>query len=275
MNLALKLGLVAIVTGLIFSYPFFTTEQVVVRADHNEIPPTPKQPKAVAELFDHLLLNQQIKDDYNATTLQQSCAALVKCKPYQALFAHYLSFKEALLELQQTIAHLPLSSQLKELIDFQHHYFSDAEILLLFADDNDLQRFTIAKLEITQDNSLSEELKQQLLANLKTSQPEHLSQALQPSEDLKSLSSQYKQAMINRDYNQLAGEFGDAAATRLIALEKRNEQWQSISKQLIGEITQLKQNYKDEQLNKQIAMLLDQHLTPIQQRRFLALHPQM
>lgn len=274
MNWALKLGLVTVVTGLISYYSLFTTEQVVVAPKHNDIPPAPSQPEAVAELFDHLVLNQQVKDDYNVSTLQQNCAALVKCKQYKALFARYLSFKEALLEFQQAIAHLPLSSQLKELIDFQQRYFSDDEIRLLFADDNELQRFTIAKLEITQDDSLSEELKQQLLANLKASQPEHLSKALQPSEDLRSLSSQFKQAIQEQDYNQLAGEFGDAAATRLIALERRNKQWQRISEQLVEKITQLKQNYKGEQLDQQVSALLTQHLTPSQQRRFLALHPQ-
>jgi ribosomal protein L11 methylase PrmA len=112
-----------------------------------------------------------------------------------------------------------------------------------------------------------------LLSNLEGEQPERITQALKPSNDLKALNTELKDALQQQDYNQLAAEFGDAAATRLIALVQQRQQWQTLSEQLKQQIKQLKQHYEPQQAEQKITQLLDEHLTTNQKRRFLVLYP--
>lgn len=120
------------------------------------------------------------------------------------------------------------------------------------------------------------QLKQQLLAGLDAEQPDEITQSLQPTQQLQlqQLNERYKDALQQQDYNQLAAEFGDAAATRLIALQQQRLQWQTLSKQLQQQIVQLKQQNDPQQAEQKITQLLEQHLSENQQRRFLALFPQ-
>lgn len=237
-------------------------------------PPQLEIPVAIDNVFEHVILASQESGQFTASQAQQQCNLLAACKENSELFNRYLSFKVALAQLQQQLAHLPLSEQLAEMLAFQQRYFSKAEIALLFADDNQWQRYTIAKLAINADSSLTTQLKQQLLAGLDAEQPDEISQSLQPTQQLQQLNERYKDALQQQDYNQLAAEFGDAAATRLIALQQQRQQWQTLSKQLQQQIVQLKQQYDPQQAEQKIAQLLDQHLSENQQRRFLALFPQ-
>lgn len=231
-------------------------------------------PVAIDNIFEHVILASQESGEFTALHTQQQCDKLAACQENNALFNRYLSFKVALAELQQQLAHLPLSEQLAAMIAFQQRYFSETEIALLFADDNQWQRYTIAKLAINTDSSLTKELKQQLLANLDAEQPDEITQSLQPTRQLQQLNGSYKDALQQQDYNQLAAEFGDAAATRLIALQQQRLQWQTLSEQLQQQVVLLKQQNDPQQAEQKIAQLLDQHLTENQQRRFLALLPQ-
>ncbi|CAM4195010.1 lipase secretion chaperone [Pseudoalteromonas ostreae] len=236
-------------------------------------PPHIDPPMAIDSIFEHVILASQESDEFSASQALHQCEKLVTCKVNRALFERYLSFKITLAELQQQIAHLPLSEQLIAMIAFQQRYFSAAEIALLFNDDNEWQHYTIAKLEINQNNHISDELKQQLLSNLEGEQPERIIRALKPSNDLKALNTELKDALQQQDYNQLAAEFGDAAATRLIALEQQRRQWQTLSEQLTQQIKLLKQHYEPQQAEQKITQLLDEHLTANQKRRFLVLYP--
>ena len=237
-------------------------------------PPQIDTPEAIDNVFDHVILASQESGEFTASQAQQQCHKLAPCQQNSELFNRYLSFKIALAQLQQQLAHLPLSEQLAEMIAFQQRYFSETEIALLFADDNQWQRYTIAKLAINTDSSLTKELKQQLLANLDAEQPDEITQSLQPTQQLQQLNGSYKGALQQQDYNQLAAEFGDAAATRLIALQQQRLQWQTLSEQLQQQIVLLKQQNDPQQVEQKIAQLLNQHLSKNQQRRFLALFPQ-
>ncbi|MGO2127123.1 MAG: lipase secretion chaperone [Pseudoalteromonas prydzensis] len=237
-------------------------------------PPQVDTPVTIDNVFEHVILASQESAEFTALQAQQHCDKLAACRKNSELFNRYLSFKVALAELQQQLAHVPLSEQLAEMIAFQQRYFSEAEIALLFADDNQWQRYTIAKLAINADNSLTKELKQQLLANLDAEQPDEITQSLQATQQLQQLNNSYKDALQQQDYNQLAAEFGDAAATRLIALQQQRLQWQTLSGQLQQQIVQLKQHHDPQQAEQKIAQLLNQHFTENQKRRFLALFPQ-
>ncbi|MBB1386232.1 hypothetical protein H5119_11845 [Pseudoalteromonas sp. SG45-5] len=259
-------GLVFIITALVIGYFIF-------QPNKQTLPPDVNIPTAVDDMFDHIILAEQEHDNFSITQTQQACTQIQQCKKHAALFARYLSFKEAIAELQNSLSSLSLSEQLKEMLAVQSQYFNDDEIALLFDDDNQWQRYTIAKLEINQDRHINDELKQQLLANLEGALPEHLTQALKPSKQLNALNNELEQALISQDYNQLAGEFGDAAATRLITLQQQRLQWQSLNLQLVTQIDQLNKQYTGQQAQHMITALLDDHLTTNQKRRFLAINP--
>ncbi|WP_082355723.1 lipase secretion chaperone [Pseudoalteromonas porphyrae] len=266
MSRSYRIGLVVITTVLVVSY-------FIYPADKRASLPAVTIPTAVDDIFEHVILAEQEREHFNIEQTQHACTQIVQCKKHAALFTRYLSFKQELAQLQYTLIALPLSEQLKTMIAFQSRFFSDDEIALLFDDDNQWQRYTIAKLEINEDETISDELKQQLLVNLESALPERLTQALKPSKQLQALNNEFEKALINSDYNQLASEFGDASATRLIALQQQREQWQALSKQLISQINLLNEQYDKEQAKQKITALLDEHLTPNQKRRFLAIYP--
>lgn len=231
-------------------------------------------PTSVDRVFEHVILTAQNTNEFNTHTIHKECTELEQCQPYEALFAKYLSFKEALLTYQSALAHLPLNELLHEIMALQSQYFTEQEIALLFDDDNQWQAYTLAKLEVNLDNSLTDELKHQLLANIDASQPEHILSALKPSKDIHALNTELNEAFNSQNYNQLASEFGDAAATRLIDLQHERQQWQALCEQLINEISHLKQNLSSSQAQQKTAQLLDKHLTTQQKRHFLALYPE-
>ena len=235
-------------------------------------PPEIQIPTKMDRLFEHIILTAQNKSDFNTRTIHKECTELEQCQPYEAVFAKYLNFKEALLTHQSALAHLPLNELLHEIMALQSQYFTEQEIALLFDDDNQWQAYTLAKLEVNLDNSLTDELKHQLLANIDASQPEHILSALKPSKDIHALNTELNEAFNSQNYNQLASEFGDAAATRLIDLQHERQQWQALCKQLINEISHLKQNLSSSQAQQKTAQLLDKHLTTQQKRHFLALY---
>lgn len=236
-------------------------------------PPPVDLPIAIDNIFEHVILASQESGKFSASQALHHCEKLAACEINSELFNRYVSFKIALAKLQQQLAHLSLSEQLIAMIAFQQRYFSAAEIELLFKDDNEWQHYTIAKLEINQNSHISNEIKQQLLSNLESEQPERIAQALKPSNDLKALNTELQDALQQQDYNQLAAEFGDAAATRLIALAQQRLQWQALNEQLNQQIKQLKRHYKPQQAEQKIMQLLDENLTTNQKRRFLVLYP--
>lgn len=239
----------------------------------NTMPPPVDPPIAIDDIFEHVILASQESDEFSPSQAKHHCEKLAACEINSQLFDRYVSFKIALAELQQQLVHLSLSEQLIAMIVFQQRHFNAAEIELLFKDDNEWQHYTIAKLEINQNSHISNQLKQQLLSNLESEQPEHITLALKPSNDLNTLNNELQDALQQQDYNQLAAEFGDAAATRLIALAQQRLQWQTLNEQLNQQIKPLKQYYKPEQAEQKIMQLLDEHLTANQKRRFLVLYP--
>lgn len=261
----LKWGVAAIVVAFIIYYCQLKDN------NHTQIAAV-SEPHAVDNLFEHVILDAQQHQQFTTTHAQQTCIQSTACKEHAALFAKYLSFKQAIAELQLTFVNLPLSEQLKHMLDFQSSYFSEAEIALLFSDDNQWQRYTIAKLEINQNSSLNKAIKQQLLANLEGSLPDHITHALKPSKDLHTLNNDLAEAFESQNYNELTDKFGDAAATRLIALQQQRQQWHTLTEHLSKKIAWLNQHYDPQQANQMIAQLLDQHLTTNQKRRFLVLY---
>lgn len=247
---------------------------IIIQLTSPGLPPQVSVPTGVDNMFEHIILTTQEDDQFTLQTAKKNCTKLIQCKSYQALFTKYLNFKSALASQQPELSHLPLHELLKELLKLQSDYFTDHEISLLFDDDNQWQNYTIEKIEINLDTSINAELKQQLLVNLEASQPEHIITALKPSNDLKALNTLFSKALIEQNYNELAGEFGDAAATRLITLQNQRKQWLLLSERLVNKISEIKKDLTPSQAKKSITQLLDTHLTALQKRRFLALYPQ-
>ncbi len=239
----------------------------------NNVPsqPEPKSiPASIKHVFDDAILQAQSHDHYTKPAMTQQCEKQTLCNDYRALFIRYLSYKEALASLQKQLADLSLAEQLNYILAFQKQHFSDQEITQLFTTDNQYQAYSIERFAISQDDSLSAVHKSQMLENLDALQNDTIQGAINPTKQLMTLNTDLNDAFRTKNYNQLAGEFGDAAATRLIALQSKQQHWQKLTAELNQEITIIKQQLPSADVQPAISKLLNEKLDSKQQRRFLA-----
>lgn len=225
-------------------------------------------------VFDHFLL--EYEDRYQAMWLAFAdyCAPLIACEQITSLFERYIAYKQALVvidtQVENTVS--AIGEKLSALKQVRHEYFSAVEIEILFGDDAHWQTSALERLAIRQDTNLSEGQKSQLLTQHFQSLDTAEIKSIKPSLQLQQVSELAQANALNNDnYNQLAAEYGPEAADRLIALAKRQKQWQQKLSTYNAKKQKLQQTLTDAELNEAVAALQKQMFSPNELKRIHAL----
>jgi lipase chaperone LimK len=159
----------------------------------------------------------------------QYCHPLTYCSELMELFKRYLEYKTQLQHLDTE--RLDLASDFEDRLDklnmLRSELFSSLEISLLFDNEEVWDRHAIDRLHINQNASLSKLEKAQQVKQQLEQLPEHMKQAVVPTQQLRKINQIVSSTTFNSsdEYNQLAAEFGDAAAQRLIAVNQSQNIW--------------------------------------------------
>ncbi|MFQ3189840.1 MAG: lipase chaperone LimK [Paraglaciecola sp.] len=159
----------------------------------------------------------------------QYCHSLSYCHDLTALFERYLVYKIQLqnLDTEQLNYASEFEDRLDKLDVLRHQLFSIREISLLFDNEEVWDRHAIQRLRINQDASLTKQKKAQLVQQQLEQMPEQMKQAVLPTQQLRNINQIISTTAINSsdEYNQLAAEFGDDAAQRLVAVNQTQNTW--------------------------------------------------
>ena len=131
---------------------------------------------------------------------------------------------------------------------------------MLFAEESQWQVSALQRQAIRQDDSLTEQQKQQLLNLNYQSLEGSEAQAIKPSLQLAKVVS-LNSLDIEDKYNQLAAEFGTEAADRLVALNETKKQWNNKIAQFKLESKKLAKQYTGEELEDAINALKNNMFT--------------
>jgi lipase chaperone LimK len=159
----------------------------------------------------------------------QYCHSLTYCSELTELFKRYLDYKTQLQNLDTE--RLELASDFEDRLDeldmLRSELFSLLEISLLFDDEEVWDRHAIERLRINQNASLSKLQKAQQVKQQLEHLPEHMKQAVVPTQQLRKINQIVSSTALNSsdEYNQLAAEFGDDAAQRLVAVNQSQNTW--------------------------------------------------
>jgi lipase chaperone LimK len=159
----------------------------------------------------------------------QYCHPLTYCFELTNLFKRYLEYKTQLQDLDTE--RLELASEFEDRLDkldwLRYKLFSSLEISLLFDNEEVWDRHAINRLRINQDASLNKQQKAQLISQQLEQLPEHMQQAVVPTQQLRKVNQIIRRTALSSsdEYNQLAAEFGDDAAQRLVAVNQSQNTW--------------------------------------------------
>ncbi|CAH9050856.1 Lipase chaperone [Pseudoalteromonas holothuriae] len=132
----------------------------------------------------------------------------------------YMDYKRALQEVDDNLNIFERNTLLKAL---QLEYFSPQTIALWFEEENQWNEQALQRWRILADRRLSEQQQQQLIEQHISQLPEQERQLIQSSSRLHQLAENWQQ----QDFNRLSSQYGEAAAQRIIELQKKTRQWQS------------------------------------------------
>jgi lipase chaperone LimK len=159
----------------------------------------------------------------------QYCHPLTYCSELTELFIRYLDYKTQLQNLDTE--RLDLASDFEDRLDnldmLRSELFSSLEISLLFNNEEIWDRHAIDRLRINQNASLSKLQKAQQVNQQLEQLPAHMKQAVVPTQQLRKINEIVSSTSLNSsdEYNQLAAEFGDEAAQRLVAVNQSQNTW--------------------------------------------------
>ncbi len=159
----------------------------------------------------------------------QYCHPLTYCSELTELFKRYLDYKTQLQNLDTE--RLELASDFEDRLDeldmLRSELFSLLEISLLFDNEEVWDRHAIERLRINQNASLSKLQKSQQVKQQLEQLPEDMKQAVVPTQKLRKINQIVRSTALNSsdEYNQLAAEFGDDAAQRLVAVNQSHNTW--------------------------------------------------
>jgi lipase chaperone LimK len=180
----------------------------------------------------------------------QYCHPLSFCHDLTALFERYLLYKIQLQNLDTE--QLNLASEFEDRLDrlnlLRNELFSVREISLLFDNEEVWDRHAIQRLRINQDASLTKQQKAQLVQQQLEQMPEQMKQAVLPTQQLRNINQIISSTDINSsdEYNQLAAEFGDDAAQRLVAVNQTQNAWLKKIQQFQQRNDDLKQRFNQD-----------------------------
>ena len=159
----------------------------------------------------------------------QYCHPLTYCSELTELFERYLEYKTQLQNLDTE--RLDLASDFEDRLDelgmLRSELFSLLEISLLFDNEEVWDRHAIERLRINQNASLSKLQKAQQVKQQLEQLPDDMKQAVAPTQQLRKINQIVSSTALNssHEYNQLAAEFGDDAAQRLVAVNQSQNTW--------------------------------------------------
>lgn len=180
----------------------------------------------------------------------QYCHPLSYCNDLVALFERYLIYKIQLQNLDTE--QLNLVSEFEDRLDrlsiLRNELFSTREVDLLFGNEEAWDRHAIQRLRLNQDANATKQQKTQLVQQQLEQMPEQMKQAVLPTQQLRHINQIINSTSVNSsdEYNQLAAQFGDDAAQRLIAVIQTQDIW-------------LKKIQRFQQRNDNLKQLFDQN----------------
>ena len=205
------------------------------------------------------------------------CSLFADCHGLTALLVRYIDYKKALMEIDGPSPRdvSAFVKRMDHLHIIRERFFTPAEHNLLFAREIQWDEGALQRLEIQLDPTLDLSQKRDLLEAHIASLPELAKSALQPTFKLHKLMRQRQQGDESTEsYNNLAAEFGEAAAERLIILKTQRKNWQKRVLEYEMKRKDLRQQYENEQLSNEVQKLQNQLFTANEIRRIAVISEQ-
>lgn len=253
----------------------------------------------------NLIIEQGIKRyfDYFMATVGEESIAEITARIYSAIMTEleepartqaltilegYLAYKASLYELEQQLGdfnpasfnegQLPLlADRLDAIFDARRMHLSEDVVDAFFSEDEAVDRYTLNRLRLLHDKTLSEDQRRDQLAQLEAELPEDVRQqraeVTQYQRYLIEEEKLEKQSASPAEIHQLRSqEFGEEAAVRLAELDQKRVEWDQRLQQYRKEKTQLKSSGLSQQdIGEQVERLRSQYFSEIEVRRVKAL----
>ena len=241
---------------------------------------------SVRQLFDYFFSLQGEMDDAKIiAVLQQYIHSQLPAPAAQQaldLLTQYISYKQAMGQLsvatRGTESRQPagLQQQLESLQGLREQHFSPEVVDAFFGDELAYDQFSLQRLSVIQDESLSPEQQQQALAQLTQDLPES-SRATrehyqQTQQTLQALEQIEKEAISAEDrFSAREALVGTDAALRLDTLSKQRQQWESRVVDYRQYQKELSDNsgLTEQHRELQLQAYRDQHFLPSEAKRLL------
>jgi lipase chaperone LimK len=218
------------------SSPFATRSQATATQEGGA---DPLLADGLRDTLEAMLLEAGETDD--PAVLKQRLAALVG-KHFPAAYAaralelaeRYVDYRVALGQLhapQDPADPTALREALQARLDVRRQFFSDAEHAALFAREDDLDRYTLARLEVQANTQLSPRQREQALRAAEAELPEDRRAARRASTAYLDVAAQTaafdaQNADAYTRYAARQAQYGDAAAQALAQLDRQEQDWQ-------------------------------------------------
>lgn len=240
---------------------------------HSSENTAPWQTENLRPLLDYYLAYYEEGEQQMWQAFDAYCAPLPYCPALTELFERYLEYKTRLKGLDNE--RLTLASEFEDRLDkvnlLRSKLFSEYEISLLFQNEEEWDRQAIERLSINQDPSLSKQQKAFLVNQHLELLPEHMQQAVEPTQNLRKVHQILSGADFNSSdqYNQLSAEFGDDAAQRLVVVKQSQDSWLSKVRQFQQRKDKLGQQFTldSEDYIQQLSQLKKQMFETNEQKR--------
>lgn len=227
--------------------------------------------------LDSYIVSYQEDEKEMWQAFRTQCSLFADCHGLTALLVRYIDYKKALMEIDGPSPR-DVSAFVRRMDDLhiiRERFFTPAEHNLLFAQEIQWDKGALQRLEIQLDPTLDLAQKRDLLEAHIASLPESSKSALQPTFQLHKLMRQRQQGDDSTEsYNNLAAEFGEAAAERLITLKMQRRKWQQRVLEFEMKRKDLKQQYENEQLSNEVQKLQNQLFTANEIRRIAVISEQ-
>jgi lipase chaperone LimK len=235
------------------------------------------QNKNLKALFDFYIAYYEQGEQKMWLEFDQYCHPLIYCVELRAFFQRYVVYKTKLQNLDTE--KLNLASEFENRLDklnlLRNELFSAHEIDLLFDNEESWDRLAIERLRINQDASLSRQQKTQLIKQQLEQLPEHMKAAVLPTQELRKIHQIVTNTVLNSsdEYNQLAAEFGDDAAQRLIAVNQSQQDWFNKVQLFQQRIDDMKQQFNPDTTDySQAVTQLKQQMFEANEQKRLRVH---
>ena len=196
------------------------------------------------------------------------------------LLSMYLAFKRALADLEQDHAAggtgvQAIRQRMLAMQQLRERYFSEEEIQGMFGFEDSYDQDALARLEISQNASLSAAQKKAQLEALDASLPEALRQQRDASQALLKTQQQAealraKGASEDEIYRLRSQAFGTQAASRLAEVDRDEQAWQARIASYLGERSALMGSTPEAQRQQALAQLQQSRFSAEERRRLAA-----